>query len=135
MGGIWLFFALAALGLPGMGNFVGEFLVLLGAYRVSVPMTVLAALGLVVSTIYAVWMVQKIFFGMNVQVWRIPDLSARETATLAAMMAVILWIGLYPQPCLDTARGSLEGLREKAHLTLKEQTAQIGLAGGAHERP
>ena len=62
MGGLWpfvprmggaIFFALAALGLPGMGNFVGEFLVLFGTYRVSVPMTVLAALGLVVSTIYA----------------------------------------------------------------------------------
>ena len=45
MGAIWIFFALAALGLPGMGNFVGEFLVLLGTYRVSVPMTVLAATG------------------------------------------------------------------------------------------
>jgi NADH-quinone oxidoreductase subunit M len=135
MGGIWIFFALASLGLPGMGNFVGEFLVLLGTYRVSVPMTVLAALGLVVSTIYAVWMVQKIFFGMNVQGWRIPDLFARETASLAALMAVILWIGLYPQPCLDTARGSLEGLREKAQFTLAEQPAQAGHTGGAHERP
>jgi NADH-quinone oxidoreductase subunit M len=139
MGGIWIFFALAALGLPGMGNFVGEFLVLLGTYRVSVSMTVLAALGLVVSTIYAVWMVQKIFFGMNVQERRIPDLSARETASLAALMAVILWIGLYPQPCLDTARGSLESLREKAQFTLqvtvKDKPAQVGQAGGAHEHP
>jgi NADH-quinone oxidoreductase subunit M len=139
MGGIWIFFALATLGLPGMGNFVGEFLVLLGTYRVSVAMTVLAALGLVVSTIYAVWMVQKIFFGMNVQGWRIPDLCARETASLAALMAVILWIGLYPQPCLDTARGSLEGLREKVQLTLqvpvKDKPAQVGRAGGTHELP
>jgi NADH-quinone oxidoreductase subunit M len=139
MGGIWIFFALAALGLPGMGNFVGEFLVLLGTYRVSVPMTVLAAIGLVVSTIYAVWMAQKIFFGMNVQGWRIPDLSGRETAPLAALMAVILWIGLYPQPCLNTARGSIEGLREKAkvalQVTVKDKPAQVGLAGGTHERP
>jgi NADH-quinone oxidoreductase subunit M len=134
MGGIWLFFALASLGLPGMGNFVGEFLVLLGAYRVSVPLTVLAALGLVVSTIYAVWMVQKIFFGSNAQRRRIPDLCARETVSLAAMMAAILWIGLYPQPCLDTARGSLENLREKAQVTL-EKPAQVVHAGGAHERP
>ncbi len=65
LGGVWLFFALASLGLPGMGNFIGEFLVLLGAYRVSLPMTVLAALGLVVSTLYAVRMVQKVFFGSH----------------------------------------------------------------------
>ncbi len=135
MGGVWLFFALAALGLPGMGNFVGEFLVLLGAWRVSIPVTVLAALGLVVSTIYAVWMVQKTFFGTNVQQWRFPDLSARETVSLAAMMAIILWIGLYPQPYLNTARGSLESLREKAKFILKEQPAQAGRAGGTHERP
>jgi NADH-quinone oxidoreductase subunit M len=129
MGGVWIFFALAALGLPGMGNFVGEFLVLLGTYRVSVTMTVLAALGLVVSTIYAVWMVQKIFFGMNVQGLRIPDLSARETASLAALMAAILWIGLYPQPCLDAAHGSLASLREKAQFAVKEQPAPDGPAG------
>jgi NADH-quinone oxidoreductase subunit M len=135
MGGVWLFFALAALGLPGMGNFVGEFLVLLGAWRVSIPVTVLAALGLVVSTIYAVWMVQKTFFGTNVQQWRFPDLSSRETVSLAAMMAVILWIGLYPQPYLNTARGSLESLQEKAQFILQEQPAQVGRAGGAHERP
>ena len=98
-------------------------------------MTVLAALGLVVSTIYAVRMVQKTFFGTNVQPWRFPDLSARETVSLAAMMAVILWIGLYPQPCLDAARGSLESLREKAKFILKEQPAQAGRAGGTHERP
>jgi len=134
MGAIWLFFALAALGLPGMGNFVGEFLVLLGAYRVSVPLTVLAALGLVVSTIYAVWMVQKIFFGGNVQGWCIPDLSAREMTSLAALMAAILWIGLYPQPCLDAARGSIESLREKAQVTL-DKPARAVHAGGAHERP
>ncbi len=139
MGGIWLFFALAALGLPGMGNFVAEFLVLLGTYSVSVPLTVLAALGLVVSTIYAVWMVQKTFFGVNAEGWRIPDLSTRETVSLAAMMAAILWIGLYPQPCLDAARGSLSSLREKAQFTLqetlKEKPAGTGQAGGSHERP
>ncbi len=133
MGGVWLFFGLAALGLPGMGNFVGEFLVLLGAWRVSAPLTVLAALGLIVSTVYAVWMVQKIFFGLNVQNWCIPDLSAREMVPLAAMMAAILWIGLYPQPCLDAARGSLAGLRDTAKVTLEVQTAAA--TGAEHERP
>ena len=133
MGGMWLFFALAALGLPGMGNFVGEFLVLLGAWRVSIPLTALAALGLVVSTVYAVWMVQKIFFGLNTQNWCIPDLRVREMVPLAAMMAVILWIGLYPRPCLDTARGSLANLREMARVTLAVQSAET--AGGNHDRP
>lgn len=133
MGGMWLFFALAALGLPGMGNFVGEFLVLLGAWRASVPLTALAALGLVASTVYAVWMVQKTFFGLNAQNWCIPDLSAREMTSLFVLMAVILWIGLYPGPFLNTARGSLADLREAAHVTLEVQSAPA--AGGDHDRP
>ncbi len=133
MGGMWLFFALAALGLPGMGNFVGEFLVLLGAWRVSVPLTALAALGLVVSTVYAVWMIQKTLFGLNAQNERIPDLRAREMAPLCALMAVILWIGLYPGPFLNTVQGSLADLREVAHATLEVQSAPA--AGGDHDRP
>ena len=120
-------------GLPGMGNFVGEFLVLLGAWRASVPLTVLAALGLVVSTVYAVWMVQKTFFGLNASNWRIPDLGVRETTSLCALMAVILWIGLYPGPFLNTARDSLANLREAAHAVLEAQSAPA--AGGDHDRP
>ncbi|MGZ6291357.1 MAG: NADH-quinone oxidoreductase subunit M [Syntrophales bacterium] len=114
MGGVWLFFALASLGLPGMGNFIGEFLILLGTYQVSVVMAVLAALGLVVSTVYAVWMAQKAFFGANPEGWRIPDLEAREMTMMAAMIAMILWLGLYPQPYLDTARGGLLSLQKIA---------------------
>jgi NADH-quinone oxidoreductase subunit M len=135
MGGAWLFFFLAALGLPGIGNFVGEFLVLLGAWRVSVPLTVLAALGLVVSTVYAVWAVQKTFLGAAAPERRIPDLAGREMTALAAMMAVILWIGLYPQPCMDTVRSSLETLRKIAPAVRQAQPEPGGTAGGAHERP
>ena len=112
LGSAWIFFALAALGLPGMGNFIGEFLVLLGLYRVSVPITILAALGLVVSTVYAVWMVQKALFGANREGWRIPDLDAREISVMAVMMAVILWLGLYPQPYLNRVRDGLTGLQK-----------------------
>ena len=63
MGGFWLFFALATLGLPGLANFVGEFLVLLGVYRVSPVFAVLGALGFIVSIIYSLWMVQRVFYG------------------------------------------------------------------------
>ena len=55
MGGVGMFFAMASLGLPGLANFVGEFLVLLGAYRVSPVLTILATIGFVVSTIYSLW--------------------------------------------------------------------------------
>jgi NADH-quinone oxidoreductase subunit M len=75
-------------------------------------MAAFAALGLVLSTIYAVWMVQKVFFGANDEGWRIPDLEPKEMAVMAAMIAIILWLGLYPQPCLDKARDGLSGLQK-----------------------
>ena len=125
LGGTWVFFALASLGLPGMGNFIGEFLVLLGLYRVSVPMTVLAALGLVVSTVYAVWMIQKALFGINREGWRIPDLEAREITVMGAMIAMILWLGLYPQPYLNTAREGLASLQKITRLTMQAGPVQL----------
>ncbi len=132
LGGAWLFFALASLGLPGMGNFIGEFLVLLGLYRVSVPMTVLAALGLVMSTVYAVWMVQKALFGPNREGWRIPDLETREITVMAAMMAAILWLGLYPQPYLNTARESLASLQKIGLVAAQTGSVQSTDPGGVY---
>lgn len=124
MGGLWetlprsgaitLVFAIASLGLPGTGNFIGEFLVLLGSYRISVPITVLAAAGLVAAVIYSLALMQRTFHGAARQRWNVPDLSARDLATLGAMIAIQVWLGLHPQPVLETAGQSLEGLRRLA---------------------
>jgi NADH-quinone oxidoreductase subunit M len=116
LGGVALTFALASLGLPGFGNFVGEFLVLLGAYRVSIPAAVFAAAGLISAVIYALWLIQSAFHGPNDRRWRLADLSGRETATMAVMIAVVLWLGVYPQPVLDTARPALDQLQEQTIL-------------------
>jgi NADH-quinone oxidoreductase subunit M len=123
MGGLWasaprtgaigLFFAISSLGMPGLGNFVGEFLVLLGTYRVDVTFAVLAATGLITATVYALAWVQKTFHG---QAGRdIADLSVRDMGTMAAMMAVTVWLGVYPQNVLNTAQPALAGL---AHMTV-----------------
>jgi NADH-quinone oxidoreductase subunit M len=102
MGGAALFFALGSLGLPGLGDFVGEFLVLLGTWPRSRVLTAIAAVGILAATLYALRLVQRTFHGPNVHEWRLPDLNAREFLVLGAMMAVLLWLGLYPQPVLDT---------------------------------
>lgn len=121
MGGLWatmprlaaigMFFAIASLGLPGMGDFVGEFMVLLGSFRVNVGLTATATLGFVTAVVYALAMVQKTFHGQNQQGWRLPDVSGREMATLGAMVAVSLWLGLYPQPVFDMAIPATDGLQ------------------------
>ncbi len=122
MGGLWatvprfgavtLAFAIATLGLPGSGNFIGEFLLLLGSYRVNVLMTVLATLGWVAALIYALALLQRTFYGAAENESRtMPDLSTRDMATLGAMVVVQVWLGLYPQPVFDTADQALRNLR------------------------
>jgi NADH-quinone oxidoreductase subunit M len=115
MSGTVLFFALASIGLPGLGDFVGEFLTLLGTYRVSIGLTVVAAIGILVSTLYALKVIQRAFHGPNVHEWSIPDLGARELLIMIPMMLILLWLGLYPQPVLKTFEPAMRKLQEYAN--------------------
>lgn len=121
LGAIGLFFVIASLGLPGLANFVGEFLVLLGSFQVNKTLTILGTAGLVAATIYALVLMQRAFNGPNVNQWRIPDLSARPLALFGALIAIQVWIGLYPKPVLDTARPGLERLRAQTVTVVVEQ--------------
>jgi len=121
MGGLWatmprlaalgLVFAIASLGLPGFGNFVGEFLVLLGAWQADVTATAIAVVGLVLATVYALALVQRAFHGPPQERHaRLADMGMAHTATMGVMVAASLWLGLYPQPVLDAIAPVLAGL-------------------------
>ena len=122
MGGLWhqaprmgacaMFFAVASLGLPGLGNFVAEFLVLLGLFAVQPWLTAIAALGLITAAVYSLWMIQQAFQGSPDEQRQMPDFDAREMVSMAAMMIALIWLGLYPQPVLDLAQPVLEGLQQ-----------------------
>jgi len=84
--------------------------VLLGAFRVSILWTVIAALGLITAVVYALVLVQKTFHGENTRGWRLAECTPRESASLGAMVAIIVWLGLHPQPVIDTARASMNAL-------------------------
>jgi len=112
MGGVWdtmprlsgvaLFFALASLGLPGLGDFIGEFLILLGTYRVHIAIAAVAACGVLAATFYALRFVQRVFQGRNLRPWQLPDLAFREGLVLGTMIVLLLWLGLFPQPVFQT---------------------------------
>lgn len=108
-----MFFAIASLGLPGLGNFVAEFLVLAGSFRASAWMTVIATLGLVTAVVYSLWLVQRAFQGTPREEWRIGDLGSREMSTLLAMAALLVLLGLYPQPVLNTAEPVMKPLQRE----------------------
>ncbi len=119
LSGAGLFFALASLGLPGMGDFVGEFLVLLGTYRVNVTLAVITTFGVLAATFYALRMVQRAFHGPNAHEWHVPDLVPREGFIMAAMIIALLWLGLYPQPVLSTFDPAMTTLQQFAGETLR----------------
>jgi NADH-quinone oxidoreductase subunit M len=101
LGGATMFFALATLGLPGLGSFVGEFLVVLGAYHTNPTLAIVAAVGFILSTAYALRLMEKVFFGQNTNGWKCADLSAREMVLVALMIVPLLWLGLYPKWFID----------------------------------
>ena len=126
MGGFWsraprmsavaLFFSIAALGMPGLGNFVGEFLALLGAFQSNPLLTIVSAFGLIFASVYSLWVIQKVFHGKYADGAfdgsRLLDLDNREMAFYAAMMLGLVWMGVYPQSFLDLSAPALQLLLE-----------------------
>jgi NADH-quinone oxidoreductase subunit M len=104
MGAIGLIFSMASLGLPGLGNFIAELLILVGAFQSNVLMTCLASLGLIAATIYSLRIVQKVFFGNTNRDWKLNDLTIREKIVSASLVIVIVWLGLFPQPVFNIAK-------------------------------
>jgi NADH-quinone oxidoreductase subunit M len=127
MGGLWsrmawlpaisLFFAAASLGLPGLGNFVGEFLILLGAYPISPWLVSIATGGLILAVVYSLWMIQKAFYGESSQgasaaTVMLEALTLRERGLLLLLMVILLALGVYPQPVLELSEGSVRTILE-----------------------
>ena len=121
MGGLWiraprmgvmtLFFVVASVGMPGLGNFVGEFLALLGAFKVHVPITIGAAVGIVVAAVYGLSLMQRAFQGVpNPDVSSLEDFGIREMSVMVLMMLGLIFIGIYPQPVLDMSVPLLQQL-------------------------
>tara|TARA_A100001037_G_scaffold86955_1_gene78928 strand:+ start:19763 stop:21223 length:1461 start_codon:yes stop_codon:yes gene_type:complete len=111
MGAVGLFFVVASLGMPGLGTFVGEFLVLLGAFQVDVGLTVAAALGIIVAAVYSLALMQRTFQGTpNPNVATMEDFGAREMLVMLLMAAALVWLGVYPQPVLDLSLPVIEAL-------------------------
>jgi NADH-quinone oxidoreductase subunit M len=118
MGAIAMFFIVASLGMPGLGNFVGEFLILLGAFSVNKTITVVATMGLVTGAVYALIAMQRVFQGPNSAALsakgslNIKDFATREMIAMIPMMIGLTWIGIYPQPVFDLVDPVLASLHE-----------------------
>jgi NADH-quinone oxidoreductase subunit M len=111
----FLVVVLSSLGLPGLNGFVGEFLVLLGAFQTLPVYAVFGALGVILAAVYLLWMYQRAMFGEVTQAANksLKDLAPREVIVLVPVVLVIVWIGVYPQPLLKRMEASTRSVAER----------------------
>jgi NADH-quinone oxidoreductase subunit M len=114
---VFMVFALANIGLPGTSGFVGEFLTLIGTFRVNNWVATLATLGTILSAAYMLWLYRKVIFGRleKPSLSLIRDLGWREIVTLAPLVIVTILIGIYPKPVLDVSAASVAQLIDNYH--------------------
>ena len=125
MGGLWgkmkwlpalsMFFAVATLGMPGTGNFVGEFMILFGSYQVVPVITVISTFGLVFASVYSLAMLHRAYFGKaksQIAQQELPGMSLRELFIILLLVVLLVLLGFYPQPILDTSHSAMSNIQQ-----------------------
>jgi len=109
---VFMIFVLAALGLPGTSGFVGEFLVLIGAFQINVYVAVLASLGVILSAAYMLWLYKRVIFGRiaSAEIKGMVDLNKTEIYIFVSLVFLTLFFGIYPEPLFKTINISVSNL-------------------------
>jgi NADH-quinone oxidoreductase subunit M len=114
---VFMLFTLANVGLPGTSGFIGEFLALIGTFKVNTWVTTLATTGVILSAAYALWLYRKVIFGRleKVSLATITDLGGREMFIFAPLVVLTILFGFYPKPVLDISATSVAALLDNYH--------------------
>ena len=112
---LFMLFTLAALGLPGTSGFVGEFLILMAAFKDNFLVAVLASLGVIIGAAYMLWLYKRVIFGklINTELKKMIDLNRSEAFTLTCLAIPTLYFGFYPEPLINTIEVSINDLINK----------------------
>ena len=107
-----MLFALASLGLPGTSGFIGEFLILMGAFKDNFLVAVIASIGVILGAAYMLWLYKRVIFGklLNEDLKKILDLNRSEYFILSCLAVPILFFGFYPDPLINTIEVSVTDL-------------------------
>jgi len=113
---LFVFFAMANAGLPGTSGFVGEFMVVLGAFQANFWYAFLAGSTLILGAAYTLWMVKRVIFGevKNEKVAALKDLNGREALVLGTLAFFVLLLGVYPAPLLEVMHSTVDNLLQQA---------------------
>ena len=119
---------LSSIGLPGLNGFVGEFLILIGAFKKSYVYAAFAVIGIVLGAAYMLWLFQRVFFGTldNPENEKLTDCNAREVLYLMPLIILMFWIGLYPRPFLGRMEASVKKVVKMVNVAEVPQKAALG---------
>ena len=117
---LFMLFTLAALGLPGTSGFIGEFLILMGAFKDNFLVAVVASLGVIFGAAYMLWLYKRVVFGVivNNDLLKMPDLNKSELTILISLALPTLFFGFYPEPLINTIEVSVKDLIEMYKINL-----------------
>ena len=122
---VFMVFTLGSLGLPGTTGFIGEFLILLGTFKVNFLVATIASLGVILGAAYMLWLYKRIVFGeiKNTEVNKLVDLKRSEMIILSVLAFVSILFGFYPDPLLSTTSASVQGLIDLFNININISTA------------
>ena len=117
----FMVFTMANVGLPGTSGFIGEFLTLVGIFKVNTWVALFATTGVVLSAAYALWLYRKVIFGALTKesLKGLLDLSTREKAILYPLVALVIFYGVYPAPVFDATAASVDALVNNITVSLE----------------
>tara|TARA_B100000683_G_C12264452_1_gene463073 strand:- start:15 stop:734 length:720 start_codon:yes stop_codon:yes gene_type:complete len=117
---LFMIFTLAALGLPGTSGFVGEFLILMGAFLDNFLVAVLASIGVILGAAYMLWLYKRVIFGklINEDLKNLTDLNRSEIIILCSLAVPTLFFGFYPEPLINTIEVSVRNFIEVHNLNI-----------------
>jgi NADH-quinone oxidoreductase subunit M len=132
----FLIATLASIGLPLLNNFVGEFLVLQGTAMANFSWTAWAAIGVILSACYMLWMYQRVFYGVTAAAVKshMPDLGLREWAAIVPLIVMMVWMGVYSQSFLPPVSKATARVLEQTHINVPERVELRRNAEVAHAR-
>ena len=111
---VLMVFTLGALGLPGTSGFIGEFLILMGAFKKSFLVAIVASFGVILGAAYMLWLYKRVIFGkiINQEIKKLSDLNKSEILILSVLAFIIILFGIYPEPLLSTTEVSVKDFIE-----------------------
>jgi NADH-quinone oxidoreductase subunit M len=129
---IFMIVTLSSIAVPGTNGFVGEFLILLGAFRSNILYGTIAATGVIFSACYMLWMFQRVVWGevTNVKNRELADLSWREIAIFLPLLLFIVWIGVYPNTFLNKTKATTNNFVAMMEKAQAVQVTQSQLCKG-----